>query len=55
MFGSRESAKKVVFVNFWEQADDSKDVDDLIKEFETYFEASTLGIPTPIPVEQTIN
>jgi len=45
IFGSREAAKKVIFVTFWEQADTDKEVDVLIKEFNTFFEASNLGIP----------
>ena len=53
-YGSRESAKKVIFVEFWEQADMEKEVGVLIQEFNTFFEASKLGIPIE-PVTQTNN
>lgn len=49
MFGSRESAKKVIFVSFWEQADTDKDVEALKKDFNTFFEATDLGKPKPEP------
>ena len=44
IFGSREAAKKTVFVQFWQQVDTEKEVDVLIKEFNTYFEETNLGI-----------
>ena len=52
IFGSREAAKKVVFVQFWEQADVEKEATVLIREFETYFNASKLGIPKEEPVTE---
>jgi len=55
IFGSREAAKKVVFVQFWEQADTDKEADVLVKEFNTFFEATKLGIPKEEPVTQTNN
>lgn len=55
-FGSRESAKKVLFVTFWEQADTSKDVATLIQEFNTFYNESTLGVPVaPIESNQQLN
>jgi len=45
IFGSREAAKKVLFVDFWEQADKAKEESVLKTEFNTYFNASDLGIP----------
>lgn len=56
-YGSRESAKKVIFVEFWEQADTDKEAKVLLKEFNTFFDASKLGIPIePVqPVTQANN
>ena len=51
IFGTREAAKKVLFVQFWEQSDTDKEADTLIKDFETYFNASKLGIPTQIETQ----
>jgi hypothetical protein len=53
IFGSREAAKKVLFVQFWEQADISKEADVLVREFETFFNTSKLGIPKEEPVTET--
>lgn len=55
IFGSREAAKKVLFVEFWEQADTTKEVNVLVTEFNTFFNASTLGIPREQTVIQTNN
>tara|TARA_R110002012_G_scaffold220837_1_gene392485 strand:- start:2065 stop:3678 length:1614 start_codon:yes stop_codon:yes gene_type:complete len=55
IFGSREASKKVLFVQFWEQADKTKEADVLIKEFNTFFEASKLGIPKEETSTQTNN
>mgnify|MGYP003149324007 CR=1 FL=1 len=53
IFGSREASKKVLFVQFWEQANIEKDASILIKEFNTFFEASKLGIPKETTETQT--
>ena len=52
IFGSREAAKKVLFVTFWEQANKDKEVIILNNEFETYFNNSKLGIQQEI---ETLN
>ncbi len=38
MFGSSEANKKVLFVKYWQQADKSKEVIELQKGFDTYFQ-----------------
>ena len=48
MFGRDEAYKKVLFVDFWEEADKSKDVKSLNNEFKVYVEANKL---VPIAIE----
>ena len=39
MFGADEAEKKVQFVKFWEQADTSKDWQELVLDFQKYINA----------------
>jgi len=48
IFNSTEANKKVLFVDFWEQADKSKEVSVLKSEFESYFETNNkIMLPAP--------
>jgi hypothetical protein len=46
IFGSEEAYKKALFVDFWEQADKTKDTQDLKREFESYVNQNRLNINT---------
>jgi hypothetical protein len=52
LFGRDEAYKKVLFVEFWEEADKNKDADALISEFKTFVDQNKL--PT-IEVVQPVN
>jgi len=51
MFGREEADRKQSFVNFWEQADVTKDRKELIEDFDIYFSSNKLS---PIKLE-TLN
>jgi hypothetical protein len=47
IFGAIEAYKKVMFVDFWEEADTTKEVSVLKAEFKTYSTTNSLTITTP--------
>ncbi len=52
IFGRKEADRKVLFVDFWEQADKQETVDKLQAEFKTFFDENATVIP-PEPEPNT--
>lgn len=51
MFGNVEANKKVVFVDFWEQADKKRTTEELKKDFDKFFTTNNQILPPPPPSE----